>query len=486
MSSLKVNILLNYINTIAGLIFPIITFPYASRVLLPEGIGVVNFQNSIIGYIVLFTSLGIPLYGVREIAKCRNDLELRDRTAVEITILSIVLSLLGYIAVWLLGEYVPRIREELTLFYILSLTIIFSGIGVHWFYQGIEDFLFVTVRGLIFRILFAVSLFIFVKDKDDLLIYGIIIVGSTVGNSVINFVHLRKYLQPSRIQWKKLNVARHIKPAFHIFLLNVIISIYIRLNIIMLGFMVDDRAVGLFTAGMKLTYLIRIFVTSLGAVMLPRCSHLIGENKIEEFNAVITKSYHFLMFMAIPMTFGIILLARPITLCFCGADFMGAVAVVIITAPTIILIGQTNIIGIQILYPFGKVNTVIYSTLFAAIINVVLNILLIPSLKEVGAAISTLATEFSVLLFQLHYGKKYIPFALFEKHIVRYLITSVITAVCISLCFLLENVWWQLAAGSIIGISIYLIILHIGKDPVYKEIVGLFLNRIFFKKEGWS
>jgi O-antigen/teichoic acid export membrane protein len=250
--------------------------------------------------------------------------------------------------------------------------------------------------------------------------------------------------------------------------------------------MVDDRAVGLFTAGMKLTYLIRIFVTSLGAVMLPRCSHLIGENKIEEFNAVITKSYHFLMFMAIPMTFGIILLARPITLCFCGADFMGAVAVVIITAPTIILIGQTNIIGIQILYPFGKVNTVIYSTLLAAIINVVLNILLIPSLKEVGAAISTLATEFSVLLFQLHYGKKYIPFALFEKQIVRYLITSVITAVCISLCFLLENVWWQLAAGSIIGISIYLIILHIGKDPVYKEIVGLFLNRIFLKKEGWS
>ena len=154
MSSLKGNIILNYINTLAGLVFPIITFPYASRVLLPEGIGVVNFQNSIIGYIVLFTSLGIPLYGVREIAKCRNDLELRDRTTVEITILSIILSLLGYIVVWLLGEYVPRIREELTLFYILSLTIIFTGIGVHWFYQGIEDFLFITVRGLFFSIIF--------------------------------------------------------------------------------------------------------------------------------------------------------------------------------------------------------------------------------------------------------------------------------------------------------------------------------------------
>ena len=137
MSSLKGNIILNYINTLSGLIFPIVTFPYAARVLMPEGIGVVNFQNSIIGYIVLLTSLGIPLYAVREIAKCRNDLELRDRTTVEITLLSVILCLLGYIVVWLLGEFVPRIHEEATLFYILSLTIIFTGIGVQWFYQGI-------------------------------------------------------------------------------------------------------------------------------------------------------------------------------------------------------------------------------------------------------------------------------------------------------------------------------------------------------------
>lgn len=478
MSSLKGNIILNYINTISGLIFPIITFPYAARVLQPEGIGVVNFQNSIIGYIVLLTSLGIPLYAVREIAKCRNNLELRDRTTVEITLLSIILCLLGYVAVWLLGEFVPRISEELTLFYILSLTIIFSGIGVQWFYQGIEDFLFITVRGLIIRTLCAACLFIFVKDQGDLLIYGLIVVGSTVGNNLINFIHLRKYVQLSRIQWKQLNITKHVKPAFRIFLLNVIISIYIRLNIIMLGFMVDDRAVGLFTAGMKLTHLITVVVTSLGTVMLPRCSHLIGEQKFDEFNAVITKSYHLLMFSAIPMTVGIMLLARPITLCFCGSDFDGAIPVVIYTAPTIILIGVTNIIGIQILYPYGKENLVIISTLIAAVINVLLNLLLIPPFAEMGAALSTLLSEFSVLVAQVKLGKKYIPFSFFDKQILVYLLATFVMSIGALLCLMIGNVWFQMLLGVAVGIVIYFVVLYLSKDVVLQEIFSMLKRRM--------
>lgn len=477
MSSLKGNIILNYINTISGLIFPIITFPYAARVLMPEGIGVVNFQNSIIGYIVLLTSLGIPLYGVREIAKCRNDIELRDRTTVEILILSVLLSLLGYVSVWLLGVYVPRIHEQVTLFYILSLTIIFTGISAQWFYQGIEDFLFVTVRGLIVRVLCAVCLFVFVKDKDDLLIYGLIIVGSTVGNYLINFIHLRKFLHLSTVKWNQLNVVKHINPAFRIFLLNVVISIYIRLNIIMLGFMVDDRAVGLFTAGMKLTHLITVVVTSLGTVMLPRCSHLISENKFDEFNVVITKSYHLLMFSAIPMTVGIMLLARPISLCFCGDDFTGAIPVVVYTAPTIIFIGLTNIIGIQILYPYGKENMVIISTLLAALVNVILNILLIPFFAEVGAAISALVSEFMVLIAQVILGKDFIPFSYWDKQISTYFFASFLMSIGLLMCLGIPNAWLQMVTGAIVGTVLYIGFLHIKRDPVLQEIM------VMIKKE---
>lgn len=476
MASLKGNIILNYINTLSGLIFPIVTFPYAARVLQPEGIGVVNFQNSIIGYIVLFTSLGIPLYAVREISKCRNDIELRDRTTVEITLLSIILSLLGYVAVWLLGEYVPRIREELTLFYILSLTIIFTGIGVHWFYQGVEDFLFITVRGLIIRTLCTIGLFVFVRDKDDLLLYGLYIIGATVGNNLINFIHLRKYIHLASIKWKKLNITRHIQPALRVFLLNVVISIYIRLNIIMLGFMTDDRAVGFFSSGMKIIHILTVLITSLGTVMLPRCSHLIGEKKFDEFNAVMSKTYHLLMFMAIPITVGIILLACPITLCFCGSDYTEAIPVVIYTAPTIIFIGLTNIIGIQILYPYGKENLVIISTFVAAVLNVILNILLIPSFAEMGAAVSTLLSEFAVLLVQLRLGKGYIPFRFFDKQVAIYLIASLIMMVGLLLCLLIENIWWQVLVGTAVGAILYLSFLYIRKDQTLLEILGFVLK----------
>lgn len=476
MASLKGNIILNYINTISGLIFPIITFPYAARVLMPEGIGLVNFQNSIIGYIVLFTSLGIPLYAVREIAKCRNDLELRDRTTIEILILSILLSLLGYVAVWLLGAYVPRIHEEATLFYILSLTIVFTGIGAQWFYQGVEDFLFITVRGLIVRILCTIGLFLFVKDKGDLLIYGLYIIGATVGNNLINFIHLRKYLKPARVKWNQLNVTHHIRPTLNIFLLNVVISIYIQLNTIMLGFMTDDRAVGLFTSGTKLTHLIIVVLTSLGTAMLPRCSHLISERKFDEFNAIITKSYHLLMFSAIPLTVGTILLARPLVYCFCGGDFSGAVPVVLYTAPTIIFIGLTNIIGIQILYPYGRENLVIISTIVAAVLNIVLNIFLIPPYAETGAAISTLIAEFSVLVVQVKLGKVYIPFRFVDRQVALYLLASAVMSLGTLLCLLIDNVWWQLFCGAAVGMAFYFLVLYLKKDVVLQEVLRLVTN----------
>ena len=480
MASLKKNILLNYINTISGLIFPIVTFPYAARVLQPEGIGVVNFLNSIIGYVVLLTSLGIPLYAVREIAKCRNNLVLRDRTTVEITLLSVFLCLLGYVVVWLLGTFVPRIHEEAALFYILSLTIIFTGIGVHWFYQGIEDFLFITVRGLIIRTICAFCLFIFVKDQGDLLIYGLIIVGSTVGNNLINFVHLRKHLQWSRINWHKLNVTRHIKPTLRVFLLNVIISIYIQLNTIMLGFLSGDRAVGLFTAGTKLTHILLVVITSLGTVMLPRCSHLIGEGKTAEFNAIIQKSYYLLMFSAIPITIGAIILARPIMICFCGMDYVEAIPVIIYTAPTIIFIGITDIIGIQILYPYGKEKLVIYSTLIAAVLNVVLNLLLIPLFAERGAAISTLIAEAAVLVVQIKLGARYIPFKFTDRQVGHYLLASFAMALGIAFCLFIPNVWGQLLCACIVSICIYFLILYFKKDSVIQEITSM-TSSLFFK-----
>lgn len=478
MASLKGNVILNFINTITGIIFPVITFPYASRILLPDGIGAVNFLTSIVNYIVLFTSLGIPMYAVREVAKHRDNIELRNKITVEITALSIALCLLGYIAVWLLAEFVPRISEASALFYILSLSVLFTGIGVNWFYQGIEDFKFITIRAVIIRTLAALSLFLFVKDRGDLLIYGAITVGSTVGNNVINFVHLKKYIRFGQIQWCKLDVVRHLRPAVHIFVLNLIISIYLNLNSVMLGFMQGDQAVGLYTAGNKIAHIVLSVVTSLGVVMIPRCSNLVEAGNMKEFGAVIGKATRLVMCMALPFTVGLMLLATPIIRIFCGESFVEAIPVLYWTAPIIIFIGLTNVIGLQVLYPQGKENIVIWSTLGGAVFNLILNLVLIPLYAEIGAAVATFIAELAVLILQIILGYKYFPLKIKDIKYQSYLVATIIMSIAVALVVMATgDMWMQVLVSLLLGGALYVGYLLYVKDDITISMLNVVLKK---------
>lgn len=181
------------------MLLPLITFPYACRIIEPAGIGQVNFYSSIISYISLFTCLGIPMYAVREIAKDRNDVIMMSRTAIEILLLHALLSLIGYLIVFILCLTTPQIKEDITLFLILSLTIFFTAIGCEWFYQGIEDFKYITIRGLIVKIASVILLFLFVKTKEDLWLYGVYSVFGILGGNIFNFLRLRKYIHKENI-----------------------------------------------------------------------------------------------------------------------------------------------------------------------------------------------------------------------------------------------------------------------------------------------
>ena len=254
--SVKVNYILNLINTGSQMLFPLITFPYACRVIGADGIGQVNFFQSIIQYISLFTCLGIPMYAIREIAKVRDDVVKMNRTATEILLLHTLLTFIGYIIVVILCFVIPQIKSDVSLFLILSLIIFFTAIGCEWFYQGIEDFKYITIRGLFVKIFSVVLLFVFVKSKEDLLNYGWYMVMGVLGGNVFNFFRLRKYIHKENLVFSQLNVFRHLKPALQVFSLNMVISIYIQLNPVLLGFMKNALAVGYFTAATKLMQMI--------------------------------------------------------------------------------------------------------------------------------------------------------------------------------------------------------------------------------------
>lgn len=479
MASVKENIILNGLNTITRLIFPLITFPYAARVLLPEGIGTVNFLNSIIGYIVLFTSIGIPMYAIREVAKYRDNKASRDKITFEILLLSTVLCLLGYIAVWALAEFIPQIHRQAPLFYVLSLTIVFTTLGVDWFYQGIEDFKFITIRAVIVRTLAAVALFIFVHDSSDLLIYGMVTVGSTVGNNIINFIHLRKHIDYRFIKIKELNVTRHIKPALQVFVLNLIISLYIQLNSIMLGFLSGEKQVGYFTAGTKITHIGLTIISSLGTVLLPRCSNLIQNGDKEGFSSIIKKSLHVTLALSWPMMLGLMILAIPVTLIFCGHEYIASIPVLYLNAPVILFISLTNLMGIQILYPMDKIKIVITSVSGGAISNLFLNFILIPSLGATGAAISTLVAEFIVLVIQLVLGRDLYPFKYSELFKPNYILSAIVMGLCVYGCTCMtSSMILQLITGVLIGTAVYLGMLLLTKDDMAIEMVSIIKHRL--------
>lgn len=472
MPSIKGNIVLNGLNTITGIIFPVITFPYAARILMPEGIGAVGFLNSIVSYIILITSLGIPVYAVKEVAKLKDNKQERDKFTIEIFVLSFILCCIGYLLVFILDKFVPQIHSHSALFYILSLSIVFSTIGVNWFYQGVEDFKFITIRGIIIRSLSAIALFVFVKDNSDLIIYGIIVVGSTVGNNIINFLHLRKFIDFKIISISSLRLVRHIKPSFQIFILNLIVSLYVQLNSIMLGFFSNDNEVGYFVAGTKISHIALTLIASIGTVMLPRCSYLWGIGDSLSFKSIITKSLNLTLALSFPIAVGLCVLAQPITLVFCGSDYTSSVPVLLFNAPIVIILSLTNMIGIQILYPVDKTKMIIWSVSGGAIVNIITNAILISKYGAVGAAFATLIAEGVVLVIQLSLAKNILPFGLLSIFNKNYILGSLILGLIVYLMtFRLDSNIMKLCLGIPAGILIYFMYLILKKDKLVFEII---------------
>lgn len=431
--SVKINYILNLINTGSQMLFPLITFPYACRILEADGIGKVNFFTSIIGYISLFTCLGIPMYAIREIAKDRSNIVKMNQTAVEILLLHTLLTLIGYLIVTILCISVPQIKADISLFLVLSLTIFFTAIGCEWFYQGMEDFKYITIRGLIIKSIAVILLFLFVKTKNDLIYYGWYTVIGILGGNLFNFFRLRKYIRKENIIFSNLNIIKHLKPAIQVFSLNVVISIYIQLNPVLLGFIKGTLAVGFFTAATKVMMMVTKLSSCLGAVIMPRVSHLLADNKEMEFKALIQKSYDFTIAIALPLTIWMLFSAPYIIYLLCGVEFYHSILTSQIIAPVILLVGISNVMGIQVLYPKGKIQIVIRCCLIGAITDLILSLILIPFFSYNGVAIAYLCAEITTTLSMYILGKKDLPITYWKKNHLLYALGAVLMAIILLL-----------------------------------------------------
>lgn len=483
MKSVKANYLFNLINSGSQLLFPLITFSYVSRIMLADGIGQVNFFQSIISYISLLTCLGIPMYAIREVAKVRDNATEMTRTTVEILLLHAFLSLLGYVAVSVICMTVTQVQTDIPLFLLLSTTIFFTAIGCEWFYQGIEDFKYVAARGLLIKVVSVVLLFLVVRTKEDILWYGAYSVFGVLGGNIFNFIRLRKYLHRDVIDFRTLHPMRHLKPALHVFALNVVISIYLQLNNVLLGFMKDAEAVGYFTAATKIMVITMSISSSLSAVIMPRTSNLIAEGRMDEFKALVQKSYDFILALAIPLMVGLIFTSPSAILLLSGIGFAPAILTSQIVAFNILMVGLSGVMGIQVLYPLGKINIVILCTLIGAVVNILLNILLIPRYGHNGTAVAYMLAEVAVTVSMFFIGKKYIPIRFLKRQHLNYVLGSVVVGGCLHFISLLEleNIATLITMVSVGGL-VYILILLSLKDPIGIMVLSLVCIRIKFRQ----
>lgn len=481
-NSLKFNFIMNAILTMSQFIFPLITFPYISRILLPEGTGKVSFATSVITYFAMFAQLGIPTYGIRACAQVRDDQEKLTRTTQEIFIINMVMTVLAY-AVFFVGLFtVPRLRQDKTLFLIVSTTLLFNAIGMEWLYKALEQYTYITVRSIIFKFIALIAMFALIHEKSDYVIYGAISIFAASASNVFNFVYAHKYVGMRPVG--EYDFKRHFKPIAVFFAMSCATTVYTNLDTVMLGFMKTDDDVGYYNAAVKIKGILVSIVTSLGTVLLPRASYYVEHDMKEAFRRITNKAITFVFLIATPLMVYFMLFAKEGIFFLSGDAYEGSIVPMQIIMPTLLFIGLSNIMGIQILVPLGKEKVVLYSEIAGAVVDLIINWILIPSMASAGAAIGTLVAEAVVTVWQYVALRDTVTEAYKQVHYVPIVLGIALGSFASLWTKMLGwHEFFTLAVSAVIFFAVYGIVLLVAKEPLTIEIFNQVLNKFIRKRK---
>ena len=482
--SVKYNFIMNFLLSASSFIFPLITFPYVSRVLLATGNGTISFYSSIANYFLLVASLGIPTYGIRACAKVRDNFRELSKTVREIFLINEIMTFLVMFFYVISFFLIPKFRQEPLLFVFNGIGIGLNMFGMTWFFQALEQYDFITIRSLMLKIISMVLMFIFVRTPNDYIIQAAITVFAASGFNLINYHRVKKYVDLSQ-KYSSLNLKKHIKPIMILFAQSLAVSIYTSLDTVMLGFMQTNAEVGYYNAAVKLKYILLSLVASLGQVLLPRMSYYVKNNLKNEFMNTMAKSLNFTLEIAFPLALYFVMFSFETMMFLAGDGYIEAVLPMQIITIAIIPNGLTGILGTQVLTSIEKERCVLNSVIIGAIVDFGLNLLLIPKYGASGAAFATMICEFVVLLVQIIYCYDLLNVIKSKLNLFRYIIASVLPLFLIApFKYININIYILiLMLTSILYFGIYFIILFIMKDQLIIQILEDFRQWIVLKRD---
>ena len=462
--SIKKNYIFNVAYQILVILTPLITAPYLSRVLQPDGIGTVSFAESVVSYFSLVAVMGISTYGQREISYVQNDIEKRSEVFWNTKILGFCTS---GITIVLYIVFAFQQRSNSIIYLILTLNLLSVFFDITWFFQGMEDFVKTVIRNAVFKIAQIIYIFVFIKSREDITLYvfglGLF---STFGNISL-WAYLPQYIK--RPSFSKLKPFKDIKAVLSLFVPAVATQIYNVLDKTMIGLITGNSAEnGYYEQAMKISRMMLAIITALGTVMVPRIGYLFQNNKKDEIHSFMYRGFRFVWFLGVPMCLGIIATAGNFVPWFFGSGYRKVIPLLKILSLLILIIGFSNVVGSQYLIPTKRQNQFTISVMAGALVNVCLNMPMIYFFQSIGAAIASVAAESAVTLTMLFFVRKELSVRQVIKEGRNYFISgAVMAAALLPLPRLLSPSFMHTLAMIILGAGIYFVVLLIERDDFF-------------------
>lgn len=474
--SLKKNVIYSGILTTSLYIFQFITYPYVARVLGVTNIGICNFVQSLVLYFVLFAALGTVSLGVREIAKCNGDKERLSKTFSSIIVLNMVTTfvvLLIYLGAMFL---VPQLQQYRSLLYVGALQLVSSVFTIEWLFRGLEDFKFITYRNLAIRAFYVVCVFLFVQTREDYAVYFALTAGLYISNAIINLFYSRHFVQ---FQWQSVKscISEYLKPMSLLGIQNILLTMYTSFNVVYLGFVAGDTQVGYYTTATKIQNIILAMFSAFTLVMMPRISSLVASKDYEQIKHLINQSLSVLYAFALPVIIVVIALSPNIIQLIAGTEYGESVNLLRIAIPLILVIGMEQVLVTQLLIPTGNDKASFNSYLSGAIVGIVLNLAIVPSLESLGSIIVWAASELTVMCVAFHYVNRQMKYAKEMLSITgRYLVVFVPLGI---VAFFLRS--YPIAVLAITAVYCHVCLYYVVDNVIYISMIRNIKNKINFK-----
>lgn len=464
------------IYNVLNLAFPFITGIYVARKLLPENIGAVAAAQNLAQYFVILAFLGIPTYGLREIAKSRDSREERSKVFSELYIINFISTCVFLFCYLVLIFSVTAYRENITLYLIVGLSIALNAFNISWLYEGLEEFRFTSLRNIAFKTLAFVLLVLFVHKPGDYLIYAGITVIGTAGNYIVNMIYAHRFVS---ISFHELNLKRHLKSIFYLVAVNLAIELYSLVDVTMMNFMSSKDSIAFYKYGHSIHLMLLQVINTFTMVLIPRISYYFKENRLKEFNQLVSKALKLIIIFSVPMIIGIQFTADFLIVKMYGDTYINSATILKMFSVLLLVSPIGYLLGSRMLLATNHENRMIISVGVGAVVNIIGNSLLIPRYAEFGATTASIISEFVVMIVYINLGKKYFHLEGVLPTVGKVMGAVTIMTAYLYICSRLTLNGWIVLIVQICGaVAIYLMTLLLMKEVVVKQYSSLVLDKL--------